>query len=410
MPKPGRMLGNCYRSGKMSSPGTKRRDGGCPSADKFIRCSRGHDWQSGFNPSCDKTLNQFFTLWHWLGFGALVTILLAIDLGLFHRKSRDTSIREAAFSTLSWCCLALAFDVWVFAFVGKQKAIDFLSGYLVEWSLSMDNVFVFAVIFSYFRVPKKYQYRVLFWGIIGAVVLRLVFILVGTALIQQFHWVLYLLAAFLIYTGIKLIFHDDEFDPEKSLVILVARRWFRVSRENHGQQFFARENGLFCITPLFLVLLVIDFVDVAFALDSVPAILLITEDTFIVFTSNIFAILGLRALYFLLAGAMDLFRYLRFGLAAILIFVGLKMLLAGWIEKNVLKAPIPPWFSLVVIVALLAIAIAASMIASRRERRREGDSPEQLGESSTDDEAGPASNGSIGVTSQAATGDAVDSA
>ncbi|HVA45263.1 MAG TPA: TerC family protein [Pirellulales bacterium] len=307
-----------------------------------------------------------FDLLHWLGFGVLVTVLLVLDLGVFHRHSRDTSLREAALSTVIWCCLALAFAVYVFFAAGQQNALDFLQGYLVEWSLSMDNVFVFAVIFTYFRVPKKYQYRVLFWGIIGAVVLRLVFILAGAALIARFHWILYVLAVFLIYTGIKLCFHDDEFDPEASLVIRLSRRFFRVSREDHGQQFFVRENGLLCMTPLFLVLLVIDFVDVAFALDSVPLILLITQDTFIVFTSNIFAILGLRALYFLLAGAMDLFRYLRFGLAAILVFVGLKMLVEEFLLDG---AKIPAWANLIVIVSFLTIAIAASMIASRRETR-----------------------------------------
>lgn len=336
---------------------------------------------------------------HWLGFGVLVTVLLILDLGVFHRHSRDTSLREAALSTVIWCCLALAFGVYVFFAAGQKDALDFLQGYLVEWSLSMDNVFVFAVIFTYFRVPKKYQYRVLFWGIIGAVVLRLVFILAGAALISRFHWILYVLAVFLIYTGIKLCFHDDEFDPEASLVIRLSRRFFRVSRDDHGQKFFVRENGLLCITPLFLVLLVIDFVDVAFALDSVPLILLITQDTFIVFTSNIFAILGLRALYFLLAGAMDLFRYLRFGLAAILVFVGLKMLVEEfWLNG----AKIPAWANLIVIVSFLSIAIAASMVASGREKRAArrtapeldlggGDAPDD----DTDDEDGPDGNGEV---------------
>lgn len=311
-----------------------------------------------------------FTLAHWLGFGALVTVLLILDLGVFHRSSRDTSLREAAISTVIWFCLALAFDVYIYFAGGQKDALDFLQGYFVEWALSMDNVFVFAVIFTYFRVPKNYQYRVLFWGIIGAVVLRLAFILVGTAIISRFHWILYVLALFLIYTGIKLCFHDDEFDPEASLVIRLSRRFFRVSRGDHGEKFLVRENGLLCITPLFLVLLVIDFVDVAFALDSVPAILLITENTFIVFTSNIFAILGLRALYFLLAGAMDMFRYLRFGLAGILIFVGLKLVVSPWIEEHLLRGgKIPEWANLLVIVSFLAVAIAASMIASWRETR-----------------------------------------
>ena len=355
-----------------------------------------------------------FTLWHWLGFGALVTVLLILDLGVFHRHSRDPSLREAAFSTLIWCCLALAFDGYVLVFGGQQKALDFLSGYLLEWALSMDNVFVFALIFSYFRVPKEHQYRVLFWGIIGAVVLRLVFILAGTALINWFHWILYILAAFLIYTGIKLIFHDNEFEPEKSLVIRISRRWFRVSREDHGQDFVARENGLFCITPLFLVLLVIDFVDVAFALDSVPAILAITNDTFIVFTSNIFAILGLRALYFLLAGAMDLFRYLRYGLAAILIFVGLKMLLIDWIQNQVLGQPVPPWVQLLVIASFLAIAILASMIASKREhsaeQRRGESSLEHPPDSDSVDEDGRADDDRHDSGSEAEMRDRVDKA
>lgn len=316
----------------------------------------------------DKTLTPF-TLSNWLGFGALVTILLVLDLGVFHRKSRDTTLREAAIATLIWCSLALAFNGYVWYVGGKQKAIEFLTGYLVEWSLSMDNVFVFAVIFTYFRVPLRYQYRVLFWGILLAVVFRLVFIYVGTALLKEFTWLVYALGLFLIYTGGKLVFHDDQFDPESSLVVRVSRKLLRVSRENHGERFLVREGGVLCITPLFLVLLVINIVDVMFALDSVPAIIGITPDRFIVFTSNIFAILGLRALYFLLAGAMGLFRYLRFGLAAILVFVGLKMLVAEWLEEHVLHREIPVWVPLIFVVAFLAIAILASVIAAKREAR-----------------------------------------
>jgi tellurite resistance protein TerC len=323
-----------------------------------------------FQSHFDKTLIQF-TLWYWLGFGALVTALLAIDLGLFNRKSRDRSIREAAISTAIWCCFALAFNAYILQVAGRQKAGEFLTGYLVEWALSMDNVFVFAVIFNYFRVPMRYQYRVLFWGIIMAVVLRLVFILVGIELIEKFAWIMYVLGAFLIYTGVKLVFHDEDFDPETSIVIRVSRKLFRVSREDHGQRFFVRENGLRCITPLFLVLWVINFVDVVFALDSVPAIIGITKDKFIVFTSNIFAILGLRALYFLLAGAMELFRYLRYGLAAILIFVGVKMLTQEWIEHQVLQREIPVWVPLIVVVSFLTVAIVASMIAARRDAKRQ---------------------------------------
>lgn len=344
-----------------------------------------------------------------------MTVLLAVDLGLFHRHSRDTSLREAAISTAIWCCLALAFNGYILWIAGQQKAIEFLTGYLVEWSLSMDNVFVFAVIFTYFRVPKKYQYRVLFWGIIIAVVLRLAFILVGTALLAKFHWIIYLLGAFLIYTGFKLVVHDEEFDPESSLVIRASRKLFRVSQGNHGERFLVRENGLRCITPLFLVLLVINFVDVAFALDSVPAILGITKDTFIVFTSNIFAILGLRALYFLLAGAMDLFRYLRFGLAAILVFVGVKMLSADWIKDKFLGGEeIPHWVSLAVVISFLAVAILASVIAAKRDqhngRKSKDDHNEPQANGDAEEPSGPADQGKIGVTSQAATHGPVDSA
>jgi len=223
------------------------------------------------------------------------------------------------------------------------------------------------VIFAYFRVPLTYQYRVLFWGILGAVALRVAFIS-AAAWLMQFHWVIYALGVFLIYTGGKLVVHDDEFDPEASLVIRASRKLFRVARENHGQQFFARENGLFCITPLFLVLLVIDFVDVAFALDSVPAIVGISREKFVIVTSNIFAILGLRALYFLLAGAMDRFRYLRYGLSAILVFVGVKMLASDWIKEHWLDGEeIPSWFPLLVVVSLLAVAVVASIVASVRQ-------------------------------------------
>jgi len=307
-----------------------------------------------------------FTIWHWLGFWILVVVLLVLDLGVFHRHSRETSLRDAAISTGIWCCLALAFNGYVWWASNSKLAIEFLTGYIVEWTLSMDNVFVFAVIFAYFRVPLRYQYRVLFWGILGAVVLRVVFISMAQWLIQ-FRWVTYALGIFLIYTGAKLLREDDEFDPEAHFVIRVSRRLFRVSHENHGQQFFARENGRLCITPLFLVLLVIDFIDVAFALDSVPAIVGISKEKFVIVTSNIFAILGLRALYFLLAGAMDMFRYLRYGLSAILIFVGIKMLASHWIEQKLLNGKeIPAWIPLLIVVSFLAIAIVASMIASRR--------------------------------------------
>jgi tellurite resistance protein TerC len=306
--------------------------------------------------------------WHWLAFAGFVVAMLVLDLGVFHRHSRETTLREAGIWTAVWCSLALIFNGLIWAWRGSEHAVNFLTGYLIEWSLSMDNVFVFAVIFSFFKVPRKYQYRVLFWGIMGAIVMRLAFVLLGSALIVRFHWIIYVLGAFLVYTGIKLVFHDESVDPEHSWVLRTARKMFNVSKEHHGEHFFVREEGKFCVTPLFLVLLVVETTDVAFAVDSVPAIFSITSDPFIVFTSNIFAILGLRALYFLLAGVMDMFRYLRYGLSAILIFVGVKMLIESWYK-------IPPWASLLVVIGLLAVSIIASLVAARRDPQEPADIP-----------------------------------
>jgi tellurite resistance protein TerC len=317
------------------------------------------------------------TLWHWLAFAVLVTILLVLDLFVFHRDSHEPTLRESAKWTVVWCLMALAFNGYIWWWRGAGHAIDFLTGYLVEWSLSMDNVFVFAVIFSFFRVPLKYQYRVLFWGILGAVLMRLTFVLLGTALISRFDWVMPIFGAFLIYTAVKLAFSGDaEVDPEHNLLMRLGRKVFRVAKENHGNHFFARENGLLCVTPLFLVLLVIESTDVMFAVDSVPAIFGITEDPFIVFTSNIFAILGLRALYFLLAGVMDLFRYLNYGLSAVLGFVGVKMVLEyvghqPWVPPFLAIKPhqhlFTPVQSLVIVLSCLGVSIVASVIAKRRE-------------------------------------------
>ena len=309
------------------------------------------------------------TVWHWLAFGVLVAVLLVLDLVVFHRDSHEPSLRESALWTLVWCLLALAFNGLVWAWRGPVIGIEFLTGYLVEWSLSMDNVFVFAVVFSFFGVPLKYQYRVLFWGIIGAVIMRLAFILAGTALLHQFEWILWIFGAFLIYTGIKLAMHSDsQVSPENNLLMRIAKRWFPVAKENHGQRFFVTENGRRCITPLFLVLLVIESTDVLFAVDSVPAIFGVTKDSFTVFTSNIFAILGLRALYFLLAGVMDLFRYLNYGLSAVLIFVGAKMVAEFWFGGAQNAHLISPAVSLAIILSLLAISIIASILAKRREQ------------------------------------------
>jgi tellurite resistance protein TerC len=315
--------------------------------------------------------------WHWLAFGGFVLTMLVLDLGVFHRHERETTMREAGIWTAVWCALALIFNALLWRWQGNAAGGEFLAGYMTEWALSMDNVFVFAVVFGYFRVPMKYQHRVLFWGILGAVVLRLTFILVGAKLIEMFDWLLPILGLVLLYTGIKLAFKgDEEVDPEHSPVLRIARKLFPVARGEHGSHFFAVENGKWCVTPLFLVLLVIESTDVLFAIDSVPTIFgLVSQNqpyfTFVVFTSNVFAILGLRALYFLLAGMMDLFRYLSYGLSAILVFVGVKMCVEYAAHKffHYHEKIVPWWASLGTIFVLLGASIAASIIASRREAR-----------------------------------------
>lgn len=306
-------------------------------------------------------------LLQWLVFAILVLGLLALDLFVFHRHSRTPSLKESAGWTLFWCTMAALFNGLVWAWRGHDAGVQFLTGYLVEWSLSMDNVFVFAVIFRFFAIPLKHQYRVLFWGILGAIVMRLTFILAGTGLIQRFEWILWLFGAFLVYTAFKLaVPKDEEVDPEQNVLLRLARRFFPITTEDHGERFVARENGRWCITPLLLVLLVVESTDVMFAVDSVPAAFGITRDPFVLFTSNVFAILGLRALYFLLAGVIDLFRYLNYGLSAVLGFVGLKMIAEYWIEH---QGPhlLPPAASLAVVVTLLGASIAASLVAKWRE-------------------------------------------
>jgi tellurite resistance protein TerC len=314
------------------------------------------------------------TLWHWVGFGILVVVLLSLDLLVFHREDHAPSLRESAGWTLFWCCLAAAFNGLIVWQGGVEPGLAFLTGYVIEWSLSMDNVFVFAVIFTVFRVPLQYQYRVLFWGILGAIVLRLAFVLAGVQLIHHFDWVLPLFGLLLIYTGVKLAFHSgDEVEPEKNVVLRLARRLLRVTHgdhRQHGHAFFVREKGRFCITPLFLVLLVVESTDVFFAVDSVPAILGITTDAFIVFTSNVFAIMGLRALYFLLAGVIQMFRYLHVGLAGILAFVGLNMVLDYFLAEKPGAHVIPTWAKLAVIAFLLGVSIAASIVSQKREAKK----------------------------------------
>jgi tellurite resistance protein TerC len=323
-----------------------------------------------FTPLFSETVLE--VLAPWLGFGVLVTVLLALDLFVFHRNSHEPSLRESAWWTVFWCSLAIAFNVFIVFWRGVDPGLQFLTGYIVEWSMSMDNVFVFAVIFKFFQVPMKYQYRVLFWGILGAIFMRLAFIGAGTGLIHMFDWVIPLFGVFLVYTAYRLATqHDAEVHPENNILLRTARRWFRVAQgdhHQHGEHFVVHQNGHRCITPLFLVLLVIESTDLLFAVDSVPAILAITLDPYIVFTSNVFAILGLRALYFLLAGAIDLFRYLNYGLSAVLGFVGLKMM-AQYVMKMYDLPEFPVWLSLLIIISLLAVSIIASLVAKRREDR-----------------------------------------
>jgi tellurite resistance protein TerC len=314
---------------------------------------------------------------HWLSFAAFVTVMLVLDLTVFHKKSHEPSLRESAFWTCFWSALALGFNALVWWWLGSRPALEFLTGYLVEWSLSMDNVFVFAVVFAYFGVPLKYQYRVLFWGILGAVVMRLTFVLLGAELVERYKWILWLFGAFLIYTGIKLALGGGDHEPGENALIRFFRRFIPVSNQTAGDRFFVKENGKLLATPLFLVLLVVESTDVLFAVDSVPAILgVVTPGThymrFIAFTSNVFAILGLRALYFLLAGVMDLFRFLNYGLSAVLVFVGCKMIAeaarhnewlaaqGGW-DAHAKGHLIHPGMSLLIIVALIGTSVAASL-------------------------------------------------
>jgi tellurite resistance protein TerC len=299
--------------------------------------------------------------WAWVGFLAFVAVMLALDLGVFNRKAHVVSLKEA----LAWCAvwfgLAMAFNLLIALNLPdtatSRPALEFFTGYIVELCLSVDNVFVFIVIFQYFRVDPKHQHRVLFWGILGAVLMRAIFIFAGISLINRFHWIIYVFGAFLVYTGIKLALpkKDDGFDPEKNPAVRLARKFVPIAKEFHGGHFFTRIGGRLHATPMFLVLLIVETTDVMFALDSIPAVIAITRNEFIVFTSNIFAILGLRSLYFAVSGVMQLFRFLNIGLAVILCFVGFKMLTA-----NIWKVEIH--ISLGIIGTVLAASILASVL------------------------------------------------
>jgi tellurite resistance protein TerC len=297
----------------------------------------------------------------WILFLGFVAGMLALDLGVFHRHAHAVSRKEAATWSAVWIGLAILFNIGVYAFRGSQDGLEWTTGYLIEKSLSVDNVFVFLLIFATFAVPAQYQHRVLFWGILGALVMRAILIFIGAALLDAFHFIIYLFGAFLIFTGLRFLRHDDEAPSlEGNRLVRLAKRFMPTTEGYEGQRFFLRRNGVLYMTPLFLVLLLIESTDLVFAVDSIPAIFAITTDPFIVFTSNIFAILGLRALYFVLSGYLADLRYLKPALAAILVFVGSKMLLI-----DVYK--IPALVSLAVIIVILAIAITASLIVQRRE-------------------------------------------
>lgn len=296
------------------------------------------------------------TIWLWVGFNAAVLAMLALDLGVFHRKAHVVSLREAAAWSAVWVTLALAFNAGIWYFAGPQKGLEFLTGYLVEKSLAVDNIFVIALIFSYFAVPAAYQHRVLFWGILGALLMRGAFIAAGAYMLKEWHWVIYVFGGILLLTGVKMALRKDgAIDPEHNPVVRLARRWLPLTHRYDGQKFWTRENGRRVATPLFLVLLLVEFTDLVFAIDSIPAIFAITDDPFIVYTSNVMAILGLRSMYFLLAGIVHRFVYLKFGLALVLVFVGAKMMLV-----DVFK--VPTAVSLAVIATVIGGSIAASLL------------------------------------------------
>jgi len=291
----------------------------------------------------------------WIIFNAFVLLMLALDLGVFHRRAHEVSVKEALTWTFIWIVLALVFNGIIFYWKGRQQALEFFTGYLIEKALSIDNIFVFIMIFSYFQIPSKHQHKVLFWGIIGALIMRVIFIFAGAALIHKFHFTIYIFGAFLVYTGYKMFSHTNiKIDPDKNPLIRFFKRFMPVTSQLHEDRFFIVQNGKHFATPLFLVLLLIETTDLIFAVDSIPAILAITQDQFIVYTSNVFAILGLRSLYFALAGIVHRFWLLSYGLAVVLIFVGIKMLII-----DLYKIPIE--LSLIIIASIITLSVLLSL-------------------------------------------------
>ncbi|HEV2695468.1 MAG TPA: TerC family protein [Verrucomicrobiae bacterium] len=309
---------------------------------------------------------------HWAGFILCVLVFLALDLGVFNRGAHEVSFRSALRWSVFWCIMAMAFAGLLVPLRGREESIEFITGYVIELSLSMDNVFIIALIFAFFRVPAKFQHRVLFWGILGALVMRGAMILAGSALIERFQWTLYVFGAFLVYTGIKMMLTDEQgVEPEKNPIIRLARKCFPVADGDHGEKFIVKIDGRKMLTSLALVLLMVETTDLIFAMDSIPAIFAVTTKSFIVFTSNVFAILGLRSLYFVLAGAIDYFRYLKAGLSIVLIFVGGKMLLDphGDGPHKWFQIEVPTYVSLIVIGLVLGSAMVLSIIATKREHK-----------------------------------------
>ena len=293
----------------------------------------------------------------FLGFNVFILILLAIDLGFFHKDSEEIKVKDALISSAVWISIALLFNLGVFYFRGSEAGLAFLTGYLIEKSLSVDNIFVFVMVFAYFNVALKHQYKILFWGIIGALIMRSTMIFAGAALIQTFHWALYIFGALLLITGIKMFTQnsDDKIEPDKNPVVKLFKKFMPVTSEYHDDKFFIRKNSVLMATPLFIVLLVIETTDLIFAVDSIPAIFGVTQDPFIVYTSNVFAILGLRALYFALAGIIDQFHYLKYGLSLILVFIGTKMLIADFYK-------IPIFLALAIVLLILISSVIISIL------------------------------------------------
>ncbi|HVQ36887.1 MAG TPA: TerC family protein [Pyrinomonadaceae bacterium] len=321
----------------------------------------------------------------WIGFSVFILFMLGLDLGLFNRKAHTITYREASIWSAVWLTLASIFAGIVFWYQGSQRGLEFVTGYLIELSLSVDNLFVFLLIFSYFKVPARYQHRVLFWGVMGALIMRLTMIFVGAALITRFHWIIYIFGAFLVYTGLRMFRQEDtDIQPEENIAVRLVTRYIPLTRTYEGEHFFTRVDGKLTGTLLLLVLVIVEVTDLVFAVDSIPAIFAITTNTFIVYTSNVFAILGLRSMYFLLAGVVEKFHYLKMGLAIVLTFIGAKMLVVA------VGIHIPIWISLVFVAVVLLGSVAASLIwAKHADLDIEVDLPEDFDPPFDDDEDEP---------------------